>query len=268
MGKPIRTQRKGAGSIYTAHVHKRQGAARIRPLDFGERRGYVRGVIKQIVHDAGRGAPLAKVQFRHPFKFKKVTFNMVAAEGCYSGQYIYCGKKAELAVGNILPLKAMPEGTIVCNLEGKVGDRSTLAKAGGTYAIIISQNPDAKKTRVKLPSGQKKTIPHDCRAMVGICSGGGRIEKPILKAGNNFYRFQPKRNCWPKVRGVAMSPVDHPHGGGNHQHIGHASTVRRSAPPGAKVGLIAARRTGRLRGGAKAAKEAAFRAKEKKGAKK
>lgn len=60
-----------------------------------------------------------------------------------------------------------------------------------------------------------------------------------------------------QVRGVAMNPVEHPHGGGNHQHIGHASTVRRDAPPGQKVGLIAARRTGRLKGtaGAKADKE-------------
>ena len=53
---------------------------------------------------------------------------------------------------------------------------------------------------------------------------------------------------WLQVRGVAMNPVEHPHGGGNHQHIGHASTVRRDAPPGQKVGLIAARRTGRLKG--------------------
>ena len=56
-----------------------------------------------------------------------------------------------------------------------------------------------------------------------------------------------------QVRGVAMNPVEHPHGGGNHQHIGHASTVRRDAPPGQKVGLIAARRTGRLKGTAKTA---------------
>ncbi|KAH9714712.1 hypothetical protein KPL71_020758 [Citrus sinensis] len=61
-----------------------------------------------------------------------------------------------------------------------------------------------------------------------------------------------KRNCWPKVRGVAMNPVEHPHGGGNHQHIGHASTIRRDAPPVQKVGLIAARRTGWLRGQAAA----------------
>lgn len=58
-----------------------------------------------------------------------------------------------------------------------------------------------------------------------------------------------KRNCWPKVRGVAMNPVEHPHGGGNHQHIGKASTVKRGTSAGRKVGLIAARRTGRIRGG-------------------
>ncbi|KAF3592395.1 hypothetical protein DY000_02020814 [Brassica cretica] len=77
-------------------------------------------------------------------------------------------------------------------------------------------------------------------------------EKPMLKAGNAYHKYRVKRNSWPKVRGVAMNPVEHPHGGGNHQHIGHASTVRRDAPPGQKVGLIAARRTGRLRGQAAA----------------
>ncbi len=79
-------------------------------------------------------------------------------------------------------------------------------------------------------------------------AGGGRTEKPMLKAGRAYHKYKAKRNSWPKVRGVAMNPVEHPHGGGNHQHIGHASTVSRKAPPGQKVGLIAARRTGRLRG--------------------
>merc|ERR1712137_525269 len=108
---------------------------------------------------------------------------------------------------------------------------------------------------LKLPSGVKKSIPSTCRAMVGIVAGGGRLDKPLLKAGNAYHKYKVKRNCWPKVRGVAMNPVEHPHGGGNHQHIGHASTTRRSAPPGQKVGLIAARRTGRLRGAAAAKKE-------------
>ncbi|KAL3720506.1 hypothetical protein ACJRO7_005338 [Eucalyptus globulus] len=89
-------------------------------------------------------------------------------------------------------------------------------------------------------------------AIIGQFGGGGRTEKPLLKAGNAYHKFRVKRNCWPKVRGEAMNPVEHPHGGGNHQHIGHVSTVRRDAPPGQKVGLIAARWTGQLRGQATA----------------
>lgn len=74
-----------------------------------------------------------------------------------------------------------------------------------------------------------------CRAVVGIVAGGGRMDKPILKAGVAYYKYKVKRNEWPKVRGVAMNPVEHPHGGGNHQHIGHASTTSRNDPPGKKV---------------------------------
>ena len=112
-----------------------------------------------------------------------------------------------------------------------------------------------QKTRIKLPSGAKKVIQSSNRAMVGIIAGGGRIDKPILKAGRAYHKYKAKRNSWPKVRGVAMNPVEHPHGGGNHQHIGKASTVRRDASAGRKVGLIAARRTGRIRGGKKEVKE-------------
>jgi len=97
-------------------------------------------------------------------------------------------------------------------------------------------------------TNKKKTVPSACRAMIGVVAGGGRTDKPILKAGRAFHKYRVKRNEWPHVRGVAMNPVEHPHGGGNHQHIGHPSTVRRDAPSGKKVGLIAARRTGRLRG--------------------
>lgn len=86
-------------------------------------------------------------------------------------------------------------------------------------------------------------------AAVGIIAGGGRIDKPMLKAGRAWHKYKAKRHSWPKVRGVAMNPVEHPHGGGNHQHIGHPSTQNRFRPAGRKVGLIAARRTGRLRGG-------------------
>merc|ERR1712080_352790 len=99
--------------------------------------------------------------------------------------------------------------------------------------------------------GSKKGIPSANRAMVGIVAGGGRIDKPILKAGTAYHKYRVKRNSWPKVRVVAMNPVEHPHGGGNHLHIGKAYTVKRGASSGRKVGLIAARRTGRIRGGKK-----------------
>merc|ERR1712234_113 len=78
----------------------------------------------------------------------------------------------------------------------------------------------AKKARVKLPSGSKKVLSSNNRAMIGIVAGGGRIDKPMLKAGRAYHKYRVKRNCWPKVRGVATNPVEHPHGGGNHQHIG------------------------------------------------
>ena len=249
MGKVIRAQRKGAGGIFTSHVKHRKGAAKFRVNDFGERNGYVKGVVKSLLHDPGRGAPLAKVAFRHPYKFKTVTENFVAAEGMFSGQFVYCGSKAALKIGNVLPLGKMPEGTVVCNAESRPGDRGKLARASGDYASIISHNVDTGMTRIRLPSGSKKVVSSDCRAMVGIAAGGGRNDKPMLKAGRSFYKYKAKRNTWPKVRGVAMNPVEHPHGGGNHQHVGHATTIKWNAVPGQKVGLVAARRTGRLRGG-------------------
>ncbi|GIY22564.1 60S ribosomal protein L8 [Caerostris darwini] len=249
MGRVIRAQRKGAGSVFKSHTKHRKGAPKLRAVDFAERHGYIKGIVKEIIHDPGRGAPLADVVFRDPYRYKQKRELFIAAEGMYTGQFIYCGKKAVLQVGNVLPVGSMPEGTIICNLEEKSGDRGRLARGSGNYATVISHNPDSKKTRVKLPSGSKKVLPSSNRAMVGIVAGGGRIDKPILKAGRAYHKYKAKRNSWPKVRGVAMNPVEHPHGGGNHQHIGKASTVRRDASAGRKVGLIAARRTGRIRGG-------------------
>jgi len=250
MGRVIRAQRKGApGGVFKSHTHHRKGAAQLRALDYAERHGYIKGVVREIIHDPGRGAPLAKVVFRHPYKYRLSTATFIAAEGMYNGQFVYCGKKAQLKIGNVLPLKSMPEGTIVCNSEQRVGDRGSLARASGGYATIVSHNPETQQTRLRLPSGAKKVVSSGCRAMIGVAGGGGRCDKPVLKAGRDYHKYKAKRNCWPYVRGVAMNPVEHPHGGGGKQHIGHASTVARDSPAGKKVGLIAARRTGRKRGG-------------------
>ncbi|KAF7459039.1 60S ribosomal protein L8 [Cryptosporidium felis] len=255
MGRVIRGQRKGAGSIFRAKVSKRRGPVKLRALDYIERHGYIKGLVKKITTDPGRGCPVAHISFRDPHRYRIKKELMIAVEGLHTGQFIYCGKNASLSVGNVLPVGQIPEGTIISSCEEKAGDRGKLARTSGTYAIVVGQSEDGSKTRIRLPSGARKTISSHSRAVIGIVAAGGRIDKPVLKAGNNYHKYKVKRNCWPKVRGVSMNPVDHPHGGGNHQHIGHPSTVSRSAPPGQKVGLIAARRTGLLRGGRKTIKE-------------
>merc|ERR1712196_746077 len=176
------------------------GPAKFRNLDFAERSGYIKGVIKQIVHDPGRGAPLAVVHFHDPYRYKVRKEVFVAAEGMYTGQFIYCGKKAQMTIGNVLPVGNMPEGTTICNVENKIGDRGSFARASGDYATVIGHKDEGRKTTLKLPSGVRKTVSSKSRGMIGIVAGGGR-----------------------------MNPVDHPHGGGNHQHVGHATTVRRDS---------------------------------------
>jgi large subunit ribosomal protein L8e len=155
---------------------------------------------------------------------------------------------AGIAIGNILPLVELPEGTVICNVESKVGDNGKVAKASGNYCVIIAQDYERRTTRVRLPSGSKRTFSNLCRATIGLVAGGGRTDKPMLKAGRAWHKYKAKRNEWPIVRAVAMNPVDHPHGGGNQQHMGKPGTVGREVVAGAKVGQIAARRTGRLRG--------------------
>jgi large subunit ribosomal protein L8e len=171
-----------------------------------------------------------------------------AVEGLYTGQFVYAGKKAQLAIGNILPVGEIPEGTVISSIEAKPGDGGCLARASGDYATIVAHDADRGITRIRLPSGSKKTIPNTNRAVVGLVAGGGRTDKPMLKAGRAYHKYKAKRNEWPRVRGVAMNPVDHPHGGGNQQHMGKPGTVRRDVSAGAKAGQISARRTGRVRG--------------------
>jgi len=182
MGRVIRNQRKGRGSIFTANTRLRKGAAKFRSLDFAERHGYIRGLVKEIIHDPGRGAPLARVVFRDPYRFKLRTETFIANEGMYTGQFIYAGKKATLTVGNVLPLGSMPEGTVVSNVEEKAGDRGCLGRTSGNYITIVGHNPDEGKTRIKLPSGAKKVVPSKSRGMIGIVAGGGRTDKPLMSA--------------------------------------------------------------------------------------
>ena len=170
MGKIIRAQRKGRGSIFTSHNRTRKGACKLRKLDNSENHGYIKGVVKDIIHDPGRGAPIAIVAFRNPLRFGIDKENFIAVEGLYTGQFVYSGKKAALKIGNCLPLGQMPEGTVVSNVENSPGDRGKIARASGEYATIVSHNPDNGKTRLRLPSGAKKFVLSTARYGLIFCS--------------------------------------------------------------------------------------------------
>jgi large subunit ribosomal protein L8e len=95
MGKVVLSQRRGKGSVYRAHTCGRQGAVAMKRYDYAERHGYVKGVVKEIVHDSGRGAPIAKVQFKDSYNFKRINTLLCAPEGLYSGQFIFAGKRGK-----------------------------------------------------------------------------------------------------------------------------------------------------------------------------
>lgn len=204
-------------------------------------------VVKDIVHERGRGAPVAKLSVTRDNGVVKGF--IVAPEGISVGQTISMGDNVELKVGNCTHLKNIPEGCYVSMVEKKPYDGGRYAKSCGTYAIVVFHNKDAHTTTIKLPSGEKVNVSADARAFIGIIAGGGKDDKPLLKAGAAYYKYKASGKVWPKTRGVAMNPVEHPHGGGNHQHIGHPSTISKHAPPNKRVGLVGARRTGRRKGG-------------------
>jgi large subunit ribosomal protein L2 len=234
MGKNLIQQRRGrVRGRYNVPSHKYRGN-----IHYTNERN-TKGIVEELIHDPGRSAPVAEIRMANN---KKVL--MIATEGTSIGHEVkFTASKADCELGNIMPIGNVPEGYPIYNIEITPGDGGKMVRAGGSGAYVISH--DARKTIIKLPSGQFKTLDSLCRATVGIAAGGGRQDKPFMKAGKKWHAQRGKGRNYPVVRGVAMNPVDHPHGGGSHQHVGKPSSVSRGAPPGRKVGNIAARRTGR-----------------------
>lgn len=238
MGKHILVQRKGRGGIqFRSRDHLKIAPVRYPPL---RQSNLVKGIVRKILHEPGRHTPISLVELEDGTKFY-----YVAPEGIYEGQEIQIGPGAEVKTGNVLPLSEIPEGTLVSNVEIRPGDGGKLVRRSGTYALVFSH--EGGKVLIRLPSRKEKLLDARCRATVGIVAGGGRIEKPFMKAGLKYYRERVHPKRWPVVRGVAMNPVSHPHGGGSHGRPGKPTTVARTAPPGQKVGHIAARKTGRAK---------------------
>jgi large subunit ribosomal protein L2 len=158
---------------------------------------------------------------------------------------VFRGTASNIDIGYVLPLGHIPEGTLVCNVEATPGDGGKIAKSSGAYAIVVSHTSIGSELR--FPSGKTKYLDDRCRATIGVIAGSGRIEKPFVKAGVKRALMLSKGRVWPVVKGQAMIAASHPYGGGRHKHAGKPTTVGRHTPPGRKVGLIAARQSGRAK---------------------
>ena len=235
MGKKLRVQRRGRGTP-TFRAAKKWKIAPVKyPIGATESRS---GIVSDLIHETGRGAPLAFVELGDG-----VSYITAAPEGVHVGKEIFLGSDAAINVGNVLPLGSIPEGTIVNNIELKPGDGGRLVRSSGSYATVVSHI--GLKTNVKLPSKKSIELSNDCRATIGIVAGGGRKDKPFTKAGEKFYLMKARGRIYPQSKGISMIAASHPHGGGRHRHVGKPTTVSRDTPPGRKVGLIAARWSGR-----------------------
>ncbi|MDI6858886.1 MAG: 50S ribosomal protein L2 [Methanocellales archaeon] len=236
MGKRLGSQVRGKGTpTYRAPSHKYKADLKHVKTDEDET---VRGIVVGIEHDPARSAPIAKVRFDNGEERL-----LLVPEGVAVGDEIACGISAEIKPGNTLPLAEIPEGIPICNIESQPGDGGSFARASGVYGILVAH--DVHRTVVQLPSGEMKWLNPRCKATVGVVAGGGRTDKPFIKAGKKYHKMKVRAGKYPRVRGVAINVVDHPFGGGGSQHPGRPKTVSRGAPPGAKVGSIAARRTGK-----------------------
>jgi len=237
MGRRPIVRRRGSSPIFMAPTHRRVAPAKYPELHDG---GLLSGTVAQLHHDPGRGTPLAEVRLDDG-----ATYYTVAGEGLYVGQRIEVGSGAAVQLGSTLPLGRIPEGVMVFNAERRPGDGGGLFRASGAYAVVVGKVGDG--VLLKDRKGRSIVLDPGCRATLGLAAGGGRTEKPFLKAGPKLALMQSRGRLYPRVRGVAMISAYHPFGGGRHQHEGKASSIGRGAPPGRKVGLIAPRRTGRGR---------------------
>jgi len=238
LGKRPLVRRRGRGGFqFRASTTGKLAKAKYPSFSLSEQH---EGMVIDLVHERGREAPLAKVRFEDG----SVSF-VPAILGTKVGQKLSFGLKSEIQKGNVISIQNIPDGTIVCNIEKHFGDGGAIVKSAGSDATVFSHGEDG--VTVKLPSGKFTTLNPKNRAMIGTIAGGGVGERPFMSAGGKWRNFRAKGKKYPIVRGVAQAAYVHPHGGGRHQHVGQSSTVARDTPPGAKVGSIAAKKTGRAR---------------------
>ena len=217
--------RNNAGRITTRHRgggHKQ----RYRVVDFRRNKDGVPGRVERIEYDPNRSARLALLHYVDGEKRY-----IIAPYRLRQGDRVETGPGADIKPGNAMPLHRIPLGTQIHNIELKLGKGGQIVRSAGTYAQLMAK--EDRYALVKLPSGEVRMVLLKCKATVGQLGNVNHENVDLGKAGRK--RWQGRR---PSVRGVAMNPVAHPHGGGGHQHVGRPSTVSANAPPGRKVGRL------------------------------
>ncbi len=171
-------------------------------IDFRRDKRGIPAKVATIEYDPNRSARIALLHYTDGEKRY-----ILAPVDLKVGDTVLSGPEADIKPGNCLPLRSIPLGTIVHNIELKIGKGAQLARSAGTFAQLMSK--EGKYSQVKLPSGEVRLVLQDCYATIGQVGNIDHENVCLGKAGRS--RWLGKR---PKVRGVAMNPVDHPHGGG------------------------------------------------------
>jgi len=193
--------RNANGRITSRHQgggHKQK----YRIIDFRRDKRSIPATVASIEYDPNRSARIALLNYADGEKRY-----ILAPLDLKVGDVIISGPEADIKPGNSLPLRSIPLGTVIHNIELKIGKGAQLARSAGTFAQLMSK--EGKYSQVKLPSGEVRLVLQDCYATIGQVGNTDHENINIGKAGRS--RWLGRR---PKVRGVAMNPVDHPHGGG------------------------------------------------------
>ncbi len=209
-GKPVKALTQGltkkGGRNNTGRITNfRQGGGHKRTyriIDFKRRKFDVEAVVERLEYDPNRTAFIALVTYTDGEQAY-----ILAPQRLAPGDRVIAGERVDVKPGNAMPLRAMPVGTIVHNVELKPGKGGQLARSAGTYAQLVGR--DMGWAQIKLASGELRLVRGECMATVGAVSNPDQANVSIGKAGRN--RWLGRR---PVVRGVAMNPIDHPHGGG------------------------------------------------------
>ncbi|MGE0746606.1 MAG: 50S ribosomal protein L2 [Rhodospirillales bacterium] len=209
-GKPVKSLTEGLHSSGGRNNHGHMTARhrggghkrRYRLIDFRRQKADVPATVERLEYDPNRSAFIALIKYEDGEQSY-----ILAPQRLQPGDRVVAGPRADIKPGNALPLENIPVGTIVHNVEMVPGRGGQMARAAGTYVQLIGK--DAGYAQLRLHSGEMRMVLGRCMATIGAVSNPDHQNQNIGKAGRN--RWKGKR---PHVRGVAMNPIDHPHGGG------------------------------------------------------